>query len=132
MKKGKYTHVQALLAEGKTRREAAEYCGFQDKQVIKGLLKRERRKGRRLAAGIPPHSRGRLRKYAAPRDIVSEQAYKIQRLRMENKPAGFSALHRKDVMAKVKYHVIYRHRMEYPEAAAAPFPPPARQVRSRR
>ena len=132
MKKGKYTHVQALLAEGNTRREAAEYYNFRDKQVIKGLLKRERRKGRRLAAGIPPRSRGRLRKYAAPRDIVSEQAYKIQRLRMENKPAGFSALHRKGVMAKVKYHVIYRHRMEYPEAAAAPFPPPARQVRSRR
>ena len=38
MKKGKYTHVQALLAEGNTRREAAEYCGFQDKQAIKGLL----------------------------------------------------------------------------------------------
>ena len=117
MKKGKYTHVQALLAEGNTRREAAEYYNFRDKQVIKGLLKRERRKGRRLAAGIPPHSRGRLRKYAAPRDIVSEQAYKIQRLRVENKPAGFSALHRKEVMAKVKYHVIYRHRMEYPVTA---------------
>ncbi len=40
MKKGKYTHVQALLAEGKTQREAAEYGGFQDKQVIKGLFKR--------------------------------------------------------------------------------------------
>lgn len=45
MKKGNYTHVQTLLAEGKTQREAAEFCGFQNKQVIKGLFKRERRKG---------------------------------------------------------------------------------------
>lgn len=42
MTKRNYTHVQALLpeiramlAEGKTQREVAEYCGFQDKQVVK-------------------------------------------------------------------------------------------------
>ena len=74
MKKRNYTHVQALLpeikamiAEGKTQREVAEYYGFQDKQVVKRLLERERRKD------------------AAPGDIVAEQAYEIQRLRMENK-----------------------------------------------
>ena len=51
MKKRSYTHVQALLpeiramlAEGKTQREVAEYYGFQDKQVVKRLLERERRK----------------------------------------------------------------------------------------
>ncbi len=65
MKKGKYTHVQALLseikallAEGNTQRAAAEYCGFQDKQVIKGLLKCERKKERKLTAGILPRPRG--------------------------------------------------------------------------
>ena len=64
MKKGKYTHVQtllpeikAMLAEGKTQREVVEYYGFPDKQVIKELLKRERRKERKLAAGIPPGPR---------------------------------------------------------------------------
>lgn len=91
MEKRKYTHIQALLpeitamlAEGKTQREVAEYYGFQDKQVVKGLLKRERKKERRLEAGILPRPKGRPRKNATPRDIVAEQAYEIQQLRMEN------------------------------------------------
>ena len=92
MSKRKYTHVQELLpeietmlAEGKTQREVAEHFGFQDKQVVKRLLERERRKERKLEAGIRPRPKGRPRKDAAPRDIVAEQAYEIQRLRMENK-----------------------------------------------
>ena len=92
MKKRNYTHVQvllpeikAMLAEGKTQREVAEYYGFRDKQVVKRLLERERRKERKLKAGIRPRPKGRPRKDAAPRDIVAEQAYEIQRLRMENK-----------------------------------------------
>ena len=91
MKKRNYTHVQALLpeiramlAEGRTQREVAEYYGFQDKQVVKELLKRERRKERKLEAGIIPRPKGRPRKDAVPRDIVAEQAYEIRRLRMEN------------------------------------------------
>lgn len=91
MKKRRYTHVQALLpeiramlAEGKTQREVAEYYGFQDKQVVKRLLERERRKERNLEAGIIPRPKGRPRKDAVPRDIVAEQAYELQRLRMEN------------------------------------------------
>ena len=54
MEKRNYTHIQALLpeikamlAEGKTQREVAEHFGFRDKQVIKELLKRERRKERK-------------------------------------------------------------------------------------
>ena len=92
MEKRNYRHVQALLpeikamlAEGKTQREVAEYYGFRDKQVVKGLLKRERRKERKLEAGILPRPKGRPRKGAAPSDIVLEQAYEIQRLQMENK-----------------------------------------------
>ena len=91
MGKRNYTHVQVLLpeikamiAEGKTQREVADYYGFQDKQVVKRLLKRERRKERKLEVGILPRPKGRPRKDAAPRDIVAEQAYEIQRLRMEN------------------------------------------------
>ena len=92
MGKRNYTHVQALLpeikamiAEGKTQREVAEHYGFQNKQVVKRLLERERRKERRLEAGILPRPKGRPRKDAPPRDIVAEQAYEIQWLRMENK-----------------------------------------------
>ena len=92
MKKRNYTHVQmllpeikAMLAEGKTQREVAEYYGFRDKQVVKRLLERERRKERKLEAGSCPRPKGRPRKDAAPRDLVAEQAYEIQRLRMENK-----------------------------------------------
>lgn len=91
MEKRNYTHVQevqpeikAMQAEGKTQREVAEYYGFQDKQVVKGLLERERRKERKLEAGILPRPKGRPRKEAVPGDIVAEQAYEIQRLRMEN------------------------------------------------
>lgn len=92
MKKRNYTHVQmllpeikAMLAEGKTQREVAEYYGFRDKQVVKRLLERERRKEQKLEAGIRPRPKGRPRKDAAPGDVVAEQAYEIQRLRMENK-----------------------------------------------
>lgn len=73
-----------MVAEGKTQREIAEHYGFQDKQVVKRLLEREQRKERKLKAGILPRPKGRPRKDAAPRDIVAEQAYEIQRLRMEN------------------------------------------------
>ena len=59
MEKRNYTHIQkwlpeikAMLAEGKTQREVAEYYGFRDKQVVKELLRRERRKERKLEAGI--------------------------------------------------------------------------------
>ena len=92
MKKRNYTHVQmllpeikAMLAEGKTQREVAEYYDFRDKQVVKRLLERERQKERKLEAGIHPRPKGRPRKDAAPRDVMAEQAYEIQRLRMENK-----------------------------------------------
>lgn len=50
MSKREYTHVRLLYPEikamieaGKTQREIAEYYGFKDKYVVKGLLKRERR-----------------------------------------------------------------------------------------
>lgn len=92
MEKRNYTHIQALLpeikamlAEGKTQREVAEHYGFRDKQVVKRLLERERRKERKLEAGILPRPKGRPRKDAAPRNIVAEQAYEIRRLQMENK-----------------------------------------------
>ena len=92
MEKRKYTHIQvllpeikAMLAAGKTQREVAEHYGFRDKQVVKRLLERERRKERNLEAGILPRPKGRPRKDAAPRNIVAEQAYEIHRLQMENK-----------------------------------------------
>ena len=92
MEKRNYTHIQALLpeikamlSEWKTQREVAEHYGFRDKQVVKRLLERERRKERKLEAGILPRPKGRPRKDAAPRNIVAEQAYEIHRLQMENK-----------------------------------------------
>lgn len=92
MEKRNYTHVQkllpeieAMIAEGKTQREVAEYFGFKDKYVVKRLLNRQREKRRKLEAGIVPRPKGRPRKDAAPRDVATEQAYEIARLRMENK-----------------------------------------------
>ena len=92
MEKRNYTHVQmllpeieAMIAEGKTQREVAEDFGFKDKYVVKRLLNRQREKRRKLEAGIVPRPKGRPRKDAAPRDVATEQAYEIARLRMENK-----------------------------------------------
>ena len=87
----KYEKVQELLpiikgrlAEGKTQREIAEEFGLKDKYVVKRLLAREREKERKAAAGIAKRPKGRPRKDSAPRDVVAEQAYEIQRLKMEN------------------------------------------------
>lgn len=92
MGKRNYTHVQmlvreieAMIGKGKTQREVAEHFGFKDKYVVKKLLKRQREKQRKLEAGIVPRPKGRPRKDGAPRDVVTEQAYEIERLRMENK-----------------------------------------------
>ena len=56
-------------------REIAEYYGFKDKYVVKGLLKRERR---RNAEGIPKQ---RGRKSAK---TLAEYKYENKRLKMEN------------------------------------------------
>lgn len=92
MENPNYTHVQmllpeieAMMAEGKTQREVAEYFGSKDKYVVKRLLDRQREKRRKLEAGIVPRPKGRPRKDAAPRDVATEQAYEIARLQMENK-----------------------------------------------
>ena len=92
MSKRKYEKVQPLLLEikamaaaGKTQREIAEHFGLSDKFVVKKLLKRERDKEAKLRAGIVPRPKGRPRKDALPKDVVAEQAYEINRLKMENK-----------------------------------------------
>lgn len=92
MSRQKYTHVQELLPEiqameaaGKTKREIAEHFGLRDKNVVMQLLKRERRKAEKMAAGIMPRPKGRPRKDALPRDVVAEQTYEINRLKRENK-----------------------------------------------
>ncbi|MFQ8998547.1 hypothetical protein [Allofournierella massiliensis] len=69
MGKRSYTHAQVLLPEiramveaGKTQREIAEHFGFSSKEVVRELLKRERRKEAKIAAGIIPRPKGRPRK----------------------------------------------------------------------
>ena len=122
MGKRNYTHVQvllpeikAMLAEGKTQRRVAEYYGFRDKQVVKRLLERERRKRTKVgsrnssAAQRAAEERCCTKKHcggAGIRDSTLADG--------KQTAAGFSALHRKEVRAQVKYHIIYRHRTEYP------------------
>ena len=91
MSQRKYTHVKVLEPEivemkelGKTKREIAEHFGLTTEQV-KELLKRYRRRERKVAAGIMPRPKGRPRKNSVPRNIEAEQAYEINRLKMENK-----------------------------------------------
>lgn len=91
MGKRKYTKLGPIEAEiiamreaGKTRREIAEHFGLEVKQ-IEWWVSRYNRRQAKLAAGIVPRSKGRARKCTQPGDLVSEQAYEINRLRMENK-----------------------------------------------
>ena len=90
MSKRGYTHIKELVpeikvmvAEGKTQREIAEYYGFKDSEVVREALKRDRRKEKKIAAGIDPKPKGRPRKDGQPpkQDIQKE----LERLRMENK-----------------------------------------------
>lgn len=67
--------IQAMVAEGKTQREIAEYYGFKDKLVVKKLLARERKK---KAEGVPKR-RGRK-----PAKTLAEYKYENKRLKMEN------------------------------------------------
>lgn len=90
MSKRKYTQIQevegeilAMRKEGATRQEIADRFGL-SKEQIKNWINRYNRKQAKIAAGVIPRAKGRPRNDAAPRDIVSEQAYEIQRLRMEN------------------------------------------------
>ena len=90
MSKGNYTHIKFLESEildmkasGRTKREIAEHYGLKTEQV-KELLKRYRRRERKIAAGIMPRPKGRPRKDAPSRDMIAEQAYEINRLKMEN------------------------------------------------
>ena len=78
------SEIVAMKESGKTKREIAEYYGLKTEQV-KELLKRYRRRERKIIAGIQIHPKGRPRKDALPRDVVTEQAYEINRLKMENK-----------------------------------------------
>ena len=91
MSKRKYTHIQALEGEilamwkeGATRQEMADRLGL-SKSQIKNWINRYNRKQAKMEAGIVPRPNGRPRKDAAPRDAVREQAYEIERLRMENR-----------------------------------------------
>ena len=55
----------------KTQRGAAEYFGFRAKYVGKKPLTRERRKRRKMEAGNIPRPKGRPRKEAVLRNIVT-------------------------------------------------------------
>ena len=92
MSKRRYTHIQEVLPEiktmianGKSHREIEAFFGLAGDRPVHNLLKRERRKEKRAAAGIEPRPQGRPRKDAPPRDVIAEQAYEINRLKMENK-----------------------------------------------
>ena len=82
MTKRNYTHVQSLLPaiqkmveSGMTQREIAEHYGFKDKEVVRELLKRARRKQQQA---IPKQ---RVRK---PARTLAEYKYENKRLQMEN------------------------------------------------
>jgi len=90
MSKRKYTNLKALLpeikemiAEGKSHREIEERFGLTGERPVHHLLKQERCREKKLAAGIAPKPKGRPRRdgQVAKQDVQKE----LERLRMENK-----------------------------------------------
>lgn len=75
--------ILELKREGKTNREIAQKLGV-DRKCIRNWVTRFNRQQQKLAAGIKLRPKGRPRKDTQPRDIVAEQAYEIDRLKMEN------------------------------------------------
>ena len=75
--------ILELNREGKTNREIAQKLGV-DRKCIRNWVTRFNRQQQKLAAGIKLRPKGRPRKDAQPRDIVAEQAYELNRLKMEN------------------------------------------------
>ena len=95
-----YEHIQEhakeiteLLSQGMTQREVGEKLGFSLEQ-IKGFVKRQRRKERKLSAGIVIRKKGRPAKKnteVTDMDTLTELRYKLARkearikaLEMEN------------------------------------------------
>ena len=81
-----YTHakmyldeIKRMTSDGKTQREIAEHFGFKDKEVVRELLKRERRNQRKTETGVMPGRRGRK-----PAVTLAEYKYENKRLQMEN------------------------------------------------
>ena len=90
MSERRYTHIQellpvinAMIAQGKSHREIEEVLGLTGDRPIHNLLKRERRKEKKVKAGISPRPKGRPRKDGQP-PRQSEKA-ELERLRMENR-----------------------------------------------
>ena len=75
--------ILEMKAQGKTSREIAQMLGI-DRECVRNWVFRYNRQQRKMEAGIRPRPKGRPRKDAQPRDIIAEQAYEIQRLKMEN------------------------------------------------
>ena len=75
--------ILEMKAQGKTSREIAQMLGV-DRECIRNWVFRYNQQQRKMEAGIRPRPKGRPRKDAPPRDIIAEQAYEIQRLKMEN------------------------------------------------
>ena len=80
MSKRNYTYVKdllpailAMVEQGMTQREIAEYYGFKDKLVVKKLLERSRKNQTSI-----PKARGRK-----PAKTLQEYKYENKRLNME-------------------------------------------------
>ena len=90
MSERRYTHIQellpvinAMIANGKSHREIEEVLGLTGDRPIHNLLKRERRKEKKVKAGVMPRPKGRPRKDGQPPH--QREKAELERLRMENK-----------------------------------------------
>jgi len=119
MKKRKYTQMKAIEqeiermhTEGATSREIGEQFGL-EKEQIHNWISRYNRKQRQLMAG----------KELRPKTVTASRRNNRAKTVANGKPtvAGFSAFHRKGVGPRLKYHIIYSHRRDYPVSVMCSF-----------
>ena len=106
---------QSYAGRRKTQREIAEYFGLRDKQVVKELLKRERRKERKSwGSGILPRPKGDREKMVHQETLWQSRLMRFSGCAWKTNCCGIFCNPQEEVRAKAKYAVIYRHRKEYP------------------
>lgn len=120
MSKRKYTHIQELeeeilrmRQEGGTRQEIADRLGLNKSQIKIGSPGIIGDKQSWQQEFSPGRKEGREKRYT-PRHCCGAGLRDPAFAYGKRVAAGFSAIHRKEVKAKAKYAVIYRHREQYP------------------
>ena len=110
------SQILAMRAEGKTRKEIAESLGLKKRKSKIGSADTTETKLAKKQESFQKRKDNpeKMQSQHARRKSLGEQAYEINRLKMENEQLrDFFAIRRKEVKPSFKYVVIHRHCERY-------------------